>query len=243
MATITETARSSCRRPARRRQTGTSCDSATFSSINAAVTAAPTGGTVIVCPGTYMEDVLVNKALTLKGEDATIDATDLENGMQVVASDVTVEGFTIENANGEGVLVGIDALTDAGLLSSSGPVLSDVTVQDDEANNNDKGFNGTESGNCKYPGDCGGGIHLNVTTHSVVKDSVVDGNSDGILLTDDYGPNSYNLVEGNVVDDNLSECGIVLPSHNANAVTFDPSTFAVTSRQPDAGRRVRQHRA
>jgi parallel beta-helix repeat protein len=182
-----------------------------------------------------MEDVLVNKALTLKGEDATIDSTGLEDGIQVVASNVTIEGFTLENANGEGVLVGIDALTDAGLLPSTGPVLSDVTVQDNHSINNNKGFNGTETPNCKYPGDCGGGIHLNVTTHSVVKDNVVTGNSDGILLTDDYGPNSYNLVEGNIVDDNLSECGIVLPSHSSTAVTFDPTTFAVTSVNPTQG--------
>ena len=43
---------------------GWSCDDATFTSINAAVTAAPAGGTVVVCEGTYKEDVLVNKALT-----------------------------------------------------------------------------------------------------------------------------------------------------------------------------------
>ena len=159
----------------------------------------------------------------MKGEDAFIDATGLENGIQVVASDVDVEGFTIENANGEGVLVGVDALTDAALLPASGPVLSDVHIEDVTANNNDKGFNGTESGNCKYPGDCGGGVHFNGTTHSSLKDSTVNGNSDGVLLTDDYAPSSYNLVEGNVVDGNLSECGIVLPSHNAGAVTLDPT--------------------
>jgi parallel beta-helix repeat protein len=214
---------------------GWSCDDATFTSINAAVTAAPTGGTVVVCEGTYAEDVLVTKALTLTGSDATIDATGLEDGIQVVASNVRVDGFTAENANGEGVLVGVDALTDAGLLPAAGPVLSDVTIENVSAINNNKGFNGTETPNCKYPGDCGGGIHLNVTTHSVVKDSTVTGNSDGVLLTDDYGPSSYNLVEGNVVNDNLSECGIVLPSHNMGAVTFDPTTFQVTAVNPTVG--------
>ena len=48
------------------------------------------------------------------------------------------------------------------------------------------------------------------------------GNADGVLLTDDYAPNSYNLVEHNVVNDNLTECGIVLPSHSQNAVTLRP---------------------
>jgi len=214
---------------------GWSCDSATFTSINAAVTAAPAGGTVVVCAGTYKEDVLVNKSLTLTGQNAIIDATGLENGIQVVASDVWVNGFTTENANGEGVLAGVDALTDAALLPAAGPVLSNVNIADVTAINNDKGFNGTETPNCKYPGDCGGGVHLNGTTHSSVKDSTVNGNADGILLTDDYAPNSYNLVEGNVVDDNLSECGIVLPSHSTGAVTFDPGTFQVTAVNPTVG--------
>ena len=214
---------------------GTSCNSANFSSINAAVSAAPAGSTVVVRPGTYKEDVLINKSLDLEGRDATIDATGLENGIQVVANDVRVEGIATMNANGEGVLVGVDALTDASLLPTTGPVLSNVMIEDVNASNNDKGFNGTESGNCKYPGDCGGGIHLNGTTNSVVKDSTVNGNSDGILLTDDYAPSSHNLVLHNVVDDNLSECGIVLPSHSQTAVTFDPTTFAVTAVNPTLG--------
>lgn len=166
---------------------------------------------------------------------ATIDASGLENAIQVVASNVVVDGFSVRNANGEGVLVGIDSFADFGLLPSSGPVLSNVTIQNNSATNNDKGFNFTESGNCKYPGDCGGGIHLNVTTHSTVRGNWVTGNADGVLLTDDYGPSSYNLVEFNRVNDNLSECGIVLPSHSSNAVSFNPQTMQVTGRNPTQG--------
>ncbi len=214
---------------------GRSCDSATYTSITAAVTAASSGNTVVVCEGTYAEDVLVNKGLTLLGRDATIDATGLENGIWIVASNVRVDGFTVENANGEGVLAGVDALADAGMLPASGPVLSDVTVENSNVSNNDKGFNFTETGNCKYPGDCGGGIHFNGTTHSVMRHDIVNGNADGVLLTDDYAPSSYNTIEDNIVNDNLSECGIVLPSHASNAVTFDPTTFQVTSVNPTLG--------
>ncbi|MCU1464572.1 MAG: hypothetical protein JWM72_500 [Actinomycetia bacterium] len=113
--------------------------------------------------------------------------------------------------------------------------VSDNDVSDNDVSDNDKGFNGTEHGNCKYPGDCGGGIHFSVTTHSVVSDNTVNNNSDGILLTDDYGPSSHNVVEHNVVDHNLSECGIVLPSHSSKAVTFNPTTFQVTAVNPTMG--------
>ena len=34
--------------------------------------AAPAGATVVVCPGTYVEDVTVNKPLTIEGSGATV---------------------------------------------------------------------------------------------------------------------------------------------------------------------------
>jgi nitrous oxidase accessory protein NosD len=214
---------------------GRSCDSAKYDTIAKGVAAAPTRGTVVVCRGTYAEDVLINKALTLEGRHATIDATGLENAIQVVASHVWVGGFKLENANGEGLLAGVDAMTDAALLPKGSPVLDHITVDHVAAVNNDKGFNGTETGNCKYPGDCGGGVHFNVVAWSKVTDSRVVGNADGILLTDDYGPNSHNRIEGNYVADNKTECGIVLPSHSTTAVTFDPKTFVVSGRNPAMG--------
>ena len=214
---------------------GTSCATATYAHIADAVAAAASGGTVVVCPGSYAEDVLVTKPLHLVGQGATIDATGLENAIQVVSSDVSVRGFDLVNANGEGLLVGIDSFADIGLLPPTGPVLTNVSIDHVRALNNDKGFNGTEQGNCKYPGDCGGGIHLNVVEHSSVTNSQVSDNADGILLTDDYGPNAYNLIQGNLVSENHSECGIVLPSHSSDAVSFDPSTFAVTGRNPSLG--------
>lgn len=217
---------------------GKNCGTASFSSIGDAVSAANAGDTIVVCPGTYREDVLVQKPLTLISQNATIDATGLENAMQVVSSDVTVRGFRLANANGEGLLIGIDSFADIGLLPPSSPVLTGVHVENVEAVNDDRGFNGTENGNCKYPGDCGGGIHLNVVEHSSVTGSQVVGNADGILLTDDYGPNAHNLIQGNYVADNRTECGIVLPGHNGNAVSFvrnPDGSLTVTGRNPDQG--------
>ena len=43
------------------------CVSPSFSTIQAAVTAVPAGSTVNVCPGTYPEQVSINKRLTLQG--------------------------------------------------------------------------------------------------------------------------------------------------------------------------------
>jgi hypothetical protein len=43
------------------------CKSGSYASISAAVSAVPTGSTVMVCPGSYSEQVIISKALTLEG--------------------------------------------------------------------------------------------------------------------------------------------------------------------------------
>src|SRR5438874_2513113 len=54
---------------------GSSCDKATYTSIETAVTAATAGSTVVACAGTYQEFVTVNTPITLTGRGAVIDAT------------------------------------------------------------------------------------------------------------------------------------------------------------------------
>lgn len=85
-----------------------------FSSINAAIAATFPGGLVLVAPGTYKEDVVIGKPLSLIGAGATvtiIDATGLPNAIYVDGYDnpglrnVIVTGFTAKNANYEGLLV------------------------------------------------------------------------------------------------------------------------------------------
>ena len=151
---------------------------------------------------------------------------------------MSVRGFRLLNANGEGLLVGVDTLADAGLLPARGPVLTRRPHRPRRRPiNNNKGFNGTENGNCKYPGDCGGGIHLNVT-HAVVGDATrpSNGNADGILLTDDYGPS---LAQPDRRQRRQRQPDRV--RHRAAVAQlrarsrFDPTTFVVTGRNPTVG--------
>ena len=138
----------------------TSCATAAYSTITSAIAAAPAGGAVIVCHGTYAEDVLISKALTLRGMHATINASGLTNGIVVVASGVTVKGFTITGALGEGI-----AVFPAGVLGGGPPPfppVSNVQLLGNTVNNDDTGYVapfGCTAPNL-YPGDCGGGILL-----------------------------------------------------------------------------------
>jgi parallel beta-helix repeat protein len=113
-----------------------------------------------------------------------ISALNKPNGIYVDGLDnpgfsrVLVTGFTIENANFEGILV-----TNASL----------VTIWQNEVIDNDKALIPPETCPGRPPFetaegfDCGEGIHLSGVDHSIVANNIVKNNSGGILLSDDTG--------------------------------------------------------
>jgi parallel beta-helix repeat protein len=177
-----------------------------YTSITAAVDAVPAGSTVIVCGGNYNEDVVVTKALTIIGRGAidnvknapiTSPVYDLvgSNAFTVLASGVTIEGFTVENATGDGILVGLandatisdnTAIDNGGtgidLLSSSWSTVSDNTAT----------------------GNAGGGVYL--TDDPEPPNATV--------------PTSNDLVIDNVLNGNLGGCGVILADHSGAGI-FD----------------------
>ena len=92
---------------------GTSC--APFATITKAISVAAAGNTIYVDAGTYAEDVIVNKPLTILGankdkdacsgtriaESVIVPATSSPFGeiIKVQASNVTIKGFTIDGDN------------------------------------------------------------------------------------------------------------------------------------------------
>ena len=208
-----------------------SCRSAAFKTIQSAVNAAPAGGTVVVCPGTYHEQVVIAKPLTLTGKQATIDETGVTPTFQVTlpglgtqtifaavvmtSSWIDFTGFRVQHAQGEGILA-------AGL---SGPV-SGIVISRNAVVHNDLGggvppkstyFQCAAEG--QAPGDCGEGVHFaGGVAYSTIRDNLIADNSGGVLLSDDVGPTHDNVVEGNVVTDNTADCGITVPGHNPNAL-------------------------
>jgi parallel beta-helix repeat protein len=194
------------------------CGHHSYPTIGAAVSAAVSGETIVVCPGTYPGGVVVSKTLSIVGiGHPVINATGRFNGVHILASGSSIQGLTVENAIGEGILVGL----------ATTPV-SDVTIRGNTVTHNDQGNpTGANITTSSYPqcnaannvpGDCGEGIHLANAFDSTVAGNTVFGNSGGILLSDDTGPTYGNLVEFNDVFGNVFDCGITLAGHVPAAV-------------------------
>ena len=214
---------------------GKSCDTAQFTTIQSAVLAAPKWATVVVCKGTYAEDVVVSSPLNLEGRHATIKGTPTTTfvcdqlgpmgpgvapclaGLTIRSSHVSVEGFTVTSAIGEGILA-------TGTLA--GHSISHVSIKDNwVVGNNLGGIPPSPSSpypqcaaNGQIPGDCGEGIHLMGVAHAVVAGNHVSGNEGGILLTDEFGPTHANLIQDNTVTGNPFDCGVTVPGHNPFAL-------------------------
>jgi hypothetical protein len=187
-----------------------------YAKIQAAVTAASIHDVIHVAPGTYKEDVIIGKPLSLIGagaDSSVIDATGFANGVFVDGldnpglHDVIVAGFTVKSALYEGVLI----------VSTS-----DSTIRDNHIVNNDQigpvfgsgpACKGQPTFETDESGDCGGGLHLMGTVHSIVSGNFLSGNGDGILISDETAESHDNLIVHNIATENMLECGIVLASH------------------------------
>ena len=121
-------------RDAKPYQADRSCRSAAFRTIQSAVTAAHAGDTVVVCPGSYHEQVVIKKPVSLDGLHAAINQQGVTPslvvnvphvgklpifaGVVILSSHVSVQGFLVTNALGEGILAAGYAATSA--TSASG---------------------------------------------------------------------------------------------------------------------------
>jgi parallel beta-helix repeat protein len=174
--------------------------------IRAAVAAAPPNTTVVVPPGTYAERVTVEKSLTLRGRNATVDGGGEGTVIDVRADDVAVTGLTIrgvgnatraENASesddwdapiqqgyGEG---------DAGVaaVNVSGTYVHDVTIHTPANGVLLRGVPGAVVADLRVDGSAEwlDGFMGVMAMHEpvVVQDSRVDGGRDGVYLHRAHG--------------------------------------------------------
>jgi parallel beta-helix repeat protein len=197
---------------------------------------APSGGEVLIEPGTYHEMVNYSKFVYLVGSSSQpantiINAAGLPHGIEVIGTGVTngaIEGLTVENANEEGIF-----LQD----------ISNMIITNNQMLNNVQNaaqvcpFAGPPSGPCILEDK---GIELVGTSGVTVSSNIVVGTvGDGGIGVSDDGtlnpgtpcnlnittmncvgtpgtprPAIDNVIVGNTVVANVGGCGIVVSAYN-----------------------------
>ncbi|MGC9445108.1 MAG: right-handed parallel beta-helix repeat-containing protein [Candidatus Methanospirareceae archaeon] len=180
-----------------------------FATIRAAINDADTvhGHTIIVDSGTYYENVIVNKSLTLRGENrdnTTIDGNGSGNVIQLVADNCTIQNFTIQNA---GQIAGI-------YMGSHYNRINHNKIKSNSregiycyANNNIISDNIIE-----LNGDYGIWLHGS-SNNTISNNFISSNNADGFILV--YSSN-FNLVSGNYIS--MNGDGIRLGESNNNTL-------------------------
>lgn len=182
--------------------------------ISEALSRVVSGGKVIVTDGSYTEDVILDKAVTLKGQNAVLTGKVL-----VTSSDVTIDSLTVTNPLYSGSSIqGIH-------IWSAGPVISNIQL----LNNN---IEDVKNANTK------GSYGIMVQGH--VSDVVVESNdisniesagwARGIEITPTC--NDTSVVPQNILLKNNNVSNVISATGDAFALTIDAATC--TNGQPNA---------
>ena len=174
--------------------------------IQQAVNIADNGDVIFVAAGTYYEHVLINKTLTLVGEDPSITVIDGDGTgtiIQIDADNVVVDGFTLRNAsfgiflNSNGNKIANNKIMFCWTDGISANTSDCHIIRNNELLNNGDG----------YPGLLwGGGVDLVVSNCNIVSYNFMSGNVFfGVAVM--LGQN--NLVTQNVMD-SQKDAGILL---------------------------------
>jgi len=159
----------------------------------------------------YLEDVNMNKSLTLLGEDRDRTIIHTENGITITANYVTLSNFTIE---GEGVGIGIDILSG-----------SNVTIRNTIVTGFGQGIYLSSSANCTILGNIAKnklyGIYLVNSYDNVVNSNTIRENrGHGIYLAN----SNRNTLSGNNITSN-KYYGMYLDASHNNTVSGNTITL------------------
>jgi len=152
--------------------------------IQAAVDNANTGDTVIVYPGTYTENVNVNKGLTIISESGNPDDTVVQAAnpkdhiFDVTANNVTIKGFSLKSAGGtrEDAKAGIHLQTAQDCIISNNILADNLVGIFVESSSNNVLVDNTATSNELY------GIRLQSSSNNSLISNEVSYNGFGISL-------------------------------------------------------------
>jgi parallel beta-helix repeat protein len=183
-----------------------------YTTIQAAINAASPGDTVFVEKGTYYENIVVNKRITLTGESmegTIIDGSGSGSTVYVTGNDVVISGFTITDG-----FYGIDLYYSSGNNITGNIVTNNYyDIELDYSSGN--GIIGNT-----VTANSADGIWLYSSSNNRITGNTVTGNSYGIGLKSSSNHNS--IVENTITANSV--IGIYLDSSLNNRITGNTVT-------------------
>ncbi len=182
-----------------------------YSTIQVAVDGASDGDTIIVRDGTYVENVDVNKSVTIKSENGAevtiIQAANLSDSVLEVFSDyVNINGFMVKRAGGM-YFAGIYLFNADHCAVSDNIIMSNNIGIYLHSSSNNTLANNTASNN-------NNGIMLRSSSNNAITDNIASNNDIGI----DLDSSSNNTLTNNIASNN-DITGIHLESSSYNTIT------------------------
>ena len=179
--------------------------SADFSSIQEAINAASSGETIFVHSGAYYENVVVNKTVSLIGEDRDITIIDgnlTKSVIEVTSGNVIISDFTMINSKG------------LGIYGSSGNTIKNNIIK---WNRHGVLLNQSSNNLIKnniISGNWGSGVYLYHSNNNIIMNNNISNNGvifcivwyswDGIEL---YDSNNNTILHNNLVGNTVSNRG------------------------------------
>jgi parallel beta-helix repeat protein len=206
----------------------------TFTTIQQAINNADSGDTIAVPAGIYYEHIVVNKAVSLIGENNATTIIDGNEGGTVVsitADAVSIVGFTIRDSGWgwtrNGIYVQADncEIRNNYLIHNCHNIRLNYSrssrVMNNVIDSNGYGIRLLHATNCVAIGNevsnCIGGIHLELADNCTVSRNHLSHNDQGIRM---YSPCTYNTISGNTVVNNTYD-GMIDNSMNYNSTFFE----------------------
>ncbi|KKG08619.1 hypothetical protein EO92_18490 [Methanosarcina sp. 2.H.A.1B.4] len=182
-----------------------------YKSIQKAINNANPGDTVLVYPGTYKENIVVDRELRIisksgNPEDTIVlAATQKEHVFKVASDNVTIRGFKIKDASG------VPGNYKYGIYLDG---TKNCIIDSNYISNNREGILLIDSSNNtlinnKLPKNNDAGIILSSSDHNTVRSNHASGNIAGILII--YS-SANNTIDGNTVSENT--IGIEIQGNN-----------------------------
>ncbi|ASJ10001.1 hypothetical protein A3L12_01145 [Thermococcus sp. P6] len=188
-----------------------------YTTIQEAINNARPGDTIIVRDGTYNENVIVNKSITLKSENGPanciINGTGSGSVVTITADNVTIQGFTITGSGSGWGNGGVWVESSGNTISSNVITNNGNGIYLDSSSNNNITSNNITS-------NSGNGVYLDSSSHNnITFNNITSNNWAGIWLR---GSSNTTITSNNITSN--GERGIFLYYSSYNIVTNNTMT-------------------